>query len=180
MLRKLLATTGMLLAMSIPALAQTGPPAGNAGSTAQPPAQQAVITKQDDSQVRVYRLIGSKVIGPDGREVGKVEDLLLDRDQKMTAIVVGVGGFLGMGSKSVALPANRVDISQAYGDQRVVKIDATKDELAAAPAFKTKETAKAEADEQAARARAQQTGPSTPGGPRPLPATPAAPTGSKP
>lgn len=178
MLRNLLVTTGMLVAMSISALAQTAQPAGNAGSPAPPTQQQSVITQQDDSQVRVYRLIGSKVIGPDGQTVGKVDDLLLDRDQKMTAIVVGVGGFLGMGSKSVALPANRVDVSQAYGDQRVVKIDATKDELAAAPAFKTQETLKAEGDEQAARARAMQNGPATPGAPRPMPAAPA-PSGSK-
>jgi len=170
----------MVLVMSVPALAQTTPPAGNAGSTAQPAQQQSVITKQDESQVRVYRLIGSKAVGPDGQEVGKVEDLLLDRDQKMTAVIVSVGGFLGVGSKSVALPADRVDISQAYGDERVVKIQSTKEELAAAPAFKTKETLKAEADEEAAKARAMQNAPATPGGPRPMPATPTAPTGTKP
>src|SRR5262249_40398062 len=99
MLRNLLVTTGMLLAMSVPTLAQTEHPASNAGSTAQPPQQQAVITQQGDSQVRVYRLIGSKVVGPDGQDVGKVDDLLLDRDQKLTAIIVGVGGFLGVGTK---------------------------------------------------------------------------------
>jgi len=118
-----------------------------------------VIVQQDDSQVRVYRLVGSKVVGPDGQHVGKVDDLLL--------VIVSVGGFLGMGSKSVALPASRVDISQAYGDQRVVKIDATKEELVAAPAFKTREVMKAEADEQAARARSMQNMPSgaVPGAP---------------
>ncbi len=195
MLRNLLATTGMVLVMSVPALAQTTPPAGNAGSTAQPaqestaqpaqgstaqPAQEkSVITKQEESEVRVYRLIGSKVIGPDGQTIGKVDDLLLDRDQKMTAIIVGVGGFLGVGSKDVALPASRVDISQAYGDERVVKVQSTKEELAEAPAFKSKETQKAEAEEQAARARAMQSGPATPGVPRPMPATPTAPSGSK-
>jgi hypothetical protein len=44
------------------------------------PAEQAVITQQDDSQGRVYRLVGSEVVGPDGQTVGKVDDLLLDRD----------------------------------------------------------------------------------------------------
>jgi sporulation protein YlmC with PRC-barrel domain len=72
--------------------------------------------------VRVYRLVGSKVVGPDGQTVGKVEDLLLDRDQKLAGVIVSVGGFLGVGSKSVALPPDRVDISKAYGDERVVKI----------------------------------------------------------
>src|ERR1700676_803077 len=144
MFRYLVVTTGMLLAMSIPALGQTAPPAGSAGPTAQPMQQQAVIAQQDESQVRVYRLIGRKAVGAGGQTVGKVEDLLLDRDQKVVAVIVSVGGFLGMGSKSVALPAGRVDISQAYGDQRVVTIDASKKELIAAPAFKTREAMKAE------------------------------------
>ena len=132
-----------------------------------------MITQQDDSQVRVYRLVGSKVMGPDGLDVGKVDDLLLDRDQKLVGVIVSVGGFLGVGSKSVALPANRVGISQAYGDQRVVKIDATKEELSAAPVFKTREAMTAEADAQAARARSMQTMPSggvAPGAPNMPPA----------
>jgi sporulation protein YlmC with PRC-barrel domain len=172
MLRSLVVTAGFLAA-SLPVLAQTGQ-APSAGSPPRQPAQQqAVITQQDDSQVRVYRLVGSKVLGPDGQDVGKVDDLLLDRDQKLVGVIVSVGGFLGVGSKSVALPANRVDISQAYGDQRVVKIDATKEELSAAPAFKTREAMKAEADEQAARARSMQTMPSggvAPGAPHMPPA----------
>jgi sporulation protein YlmC with PRC-barrel domain len=170
--------TAAFLAASLPVLAQTDQTPSAASPTAQPAQQQAVITQQDDSQVRVYRLVGSKVLGPDGQDVGKVDDLLLDRDQKLVGVIVSVGGFLGVGSKSVALPANRVDISQAYGDQRVVKIDATKEELVAAPAFKTRETMKAEADEQAARARANQTMPPggvAPGIPRIPPAAPPSP-----
>src|SRR5258708_39370400 len=119
----------VFLAASLPVLAQTDQIPSATSTTAQPAQQQAVITKQDDSQVRVYRLVGSKVVGPDGQDVGKVDDLLLDRDQKLVGVIVSVGGFLGVGSKSVALPANPVGISQAYGDQRVVKIDATKQDL---------------------------------------------------
>lgn len=176
MLRYILVTTS-LLALSAPALAQTA--STSPAAPAPPPAEQAVITQQDNSQVRVYRLIGSKVVGADGQTIGKVDDLLLDRDQKLAGVVVSVGGFLGVGAKSVALPPDRVDISQAYGDERVVKIEATKEQLSAAPAFKTRETLKAEADEQAARARSMQSTP--PGSPAssPLaPARPAAPSGS--
>jgi len=170
MLRYLAVTAGFLAA-SLPALAQSGQTPSIGIPTAHPAQQQAVITQQDESQVRVYRLVGSKVLGPDGQDVGKVDDLLLDRDQKLVGVIVSVGGFLGVGSKSVALPANRVDISQAYGDQRVVKIDASKEDLMAAPAFKTREAMKAAADEQAARARAMQTMP--PGAPTSgLPRTP--------
>ena len=178
MLRYFPVMAGFLIA-TLPALAQTGQTPSIGSPTGPPAQQQAVITQQDDSQVRVYRLVGSKVLGPDGQDVGKVDDLLLDRDQKLVGVIVSVGGFLGVGSKSVALPANRVDISQAYGDQRIVKIDATKEELSAAPAFKTREAMKAEADEQAARAKAIQTRPPgivpTPGMP---PAVPSSSAGS--
>ncbi|HKF72288.1 MAG TPA: PRC-barrel domain-containing protein [Stellaceae bacterium] len=172
MVRHFLVTTVFLVA-SVPALAQTSTPTSPVSPAAQP-AQQDVITKQDNSQVRVYRLVGSKVVGPDGQTVGKVDDLLLDRDQKLAGVIVSVGGFLGVGSKSVALPPDRVDISQAYGEERVVKIEATKQELSAAPAFKTLEVQKAEADEKAARARALQNMP--PGSPTPgSPISPLAP-----
>jgi PRC-barrel domain len=173
MLRNLLVTTGMLLAIGAPAFAQTDQSAAAAGAP--------VITQQDESQVRVDRLVGTKAVGPDGQTIGKIDDLLLDRDQKLAGVIVGVGGFLGVGSKWVALPTSRVDISKAYGDERVVKVDATKEELAAAPAFKTRETMKAEAEQQAARARAlqnAQTGPGAPGVPRPMPAAPAPSGGS--
>lgn len=180
MLRYFPVTAGFLIA-SLPALAQTGQTPSVASPAAAPAQQQAVITQQDESQVRVYRLVGSKVLGPDGQDVGKVDDLLLDRDQKLAGVIVSVGGFLGVGSKSVALPADRVDISQAYGDQRVVKIDATKEELAAAPAFRTREAMKAEADEQAARAKSMQNvtpGTALPGAPSMPPAAPSSSSGS--
>src|SRR5258708_21815625 len=119
----------VFLAASLPVLAQTDQIPSAASPTAQPAQQQAVITQQDDSQVRVDRLVGNKVLGPDGQDVGKVDDLLLYRDQKLVGVIVSVGSFLGVGSKSVALPANRADISRAYGDQRILKIDSTKQDL---------------------------------------------------
>ena len=81
MLRYLPVTTGFLIA-SLPVLAQTSQTPNLGSPTAGPAQQQAVITQQDESQVRVYRLVGSKAVGADGQEIGKIDDLLLDRDQK--------------------------------------------------------------------------------------------------
>jgi sporulation protein YlmC with PRC-barrel domain len=36
--------------------------------------------------------------------VGKIDDVLIDKSGKITALIVGVGGFLGVGEKDVALP----------------------------------------------------------------------------
>ncbi len=163
MFRRRLATTAILLAAGTPLWAQTVPPTADAGSQASDVEQAAVIAKQEAAHLRAYRLIGSTALGPDGRAVGKVQDFLIDRDRKIVAVVVGVGGFMGLGEKAVALPASRVDITVAFGEERIVAVNATKDELIAAPAFKSKETLRAEAV--AAKAHAQPPAPPPAGSP---------------
>jgi hypothetical protein len=53
---------------------------------------------------RVPKLVGVGVFGPDDKQVGKIKDVLMDHDGKAQAVVIGVGGFLGMGSKDVGVP----------------------------------------------------------------------------
>jgi hypothetical protein len=43
------------------------------------------------------------VIGPDNAQVGNVNDMLFDKNGKILGLIVGVGGFLGIGEKSVAI-----------------------------------------------------------------------------
>src|SRR5512133_3824625 len=43
--------------------------------------------------------------------VGEVMDVLVDREGKATALIIGVGGFLGAGEKDVAVPFNSVQIT---------------------------------------------------------------------
>jgi hypothetical protein len=48
--------------------------------------------------------MGVDVYGPNNEKVGDIDDVLVDRDGKIQAVVIGVGGFLGMGEKDVAIP----------------------------------------------------------------------------
>jgi sporulation protein YlmC with PRC-barrel domain len=57
---------------------------------------------------RVSKAKGVAVIGQDHTRLGSVEDLLIDRDGKVTAVVIGVGGVLGMGGRNVAVPYGQV------------------------------------------------------------------------
>jgi len=58
-------------------------------------------------------LIGENVENPDGDNIGKVKDLVLDpRTGQVKQVVVGVGGFLGLGQKDVALPWDQLQIRQ--------------------------------------------------------------------
>jgi sporulation protein YlmC with PRC-barrel domain len=68
-------------------------------------------------------------------EIGKVDDVLLDKQGKVSALIVGVGGFLGMGEKDVAVPFAAVK-SEKKNDKFYLTLDETKDSLKAAPGFK--------------------------------------------
>ena len=61
------------------------------------------VTSQDMSQWRAPKLIGVGVYGPDDKQIGKIDDLLVDKNGSAKTIVIGVGGFLGF-KKDVAVP----------------------------------------------------------------------------
>jgi sporulation protein YlmC with PRC-barrel domain len=62
------------------------------------------VTSQEKTQWRAPKLIGVGVYGPDDKQLGKIDDLLVDRNGSAQTIVIGVGGFLGFGKKDVAVP----------------------------------------------------------------------------
>ncbi len=79
-------------------------------------------------------VLGATVYGPDGNNVGEVADLQIGPDKKIDRMIVDVGGFLGMGVHTVALPVDEVKMASVDGEQRIT-VDATKDELKAMPAY---------------------------------------------
>jgi PRC-barrel domain len=75
----------------------------------QPPQAQApsgvnFVTAQEKAQWRAPKLVGVGVYGPDDQQIGKIDDLLMDRNGAAQTVVIGVGGFLGFGKKDVAVP----------------------------------------------------------------------------
>src|SRR3954463_4837577 len=95
---------GTVLATA-PALAQTSPartspPASNApsGMSGQ------FITQQSPGQWRASKLVGVDVHGTDNAKIGDIREVLVNRDGATEAVVIGVGGFLGIGEKDVAVP----------------------------------------------------------------------------
>lgn len=67
------------------------------------------LTYQEGSQLLGSGLMGADVQGSDGESIGTVDDLVLDRDGQIQAVVVGVGGFLGIGAKDVAIMNDRLE-----------------------------------------------------------------------
>ncbi len=139
MLRKHMAACLVASALAVvPALAQTTGPGsaggGGAGGTAGPgPAPQPgaagggtggtaggggvgtpgnFIDRQQPGQVLASRqLMGTTVVGPNNERIGDVNDILLDRNGQAVAIIIGVGGFLGIGEKDVAVSFNQVQFT---------------------------------------------------------------------
>ena len=119
-----------------PATAEAEPPAS-------PPPTEAVIPAQAAGDVRAEKLIGMTVYDTNGDKVGAVKDILFNEQGQATGVVLSVGGVLGLGAKSVGLQWSEVDIQP---DAEVAKVQYNKDQLEAAPDFKTQEAQKAEAD----------------------------------
>ncbi len=62
------------------------------------------VTMQEKTQWRAPKLIGVGVYGPDDKQIGKIDDILMDHNGAAQTVVIGVGGFLGFGKKEVAVP----------------------------------------------------------------------------
>jgi sporulation protein YlmC with PRC-barrel domain len=67
--------------------------------------------------------------------VGKIDDVLIDKSGKITTLIVGVGGFLGMGEKDVALPFAAVK-AEKKDNKWYLTVDETKDSLKSAAGYK--------------------------------------------
>ncbi len=73
-------------------------------------------TQQGSDQWRASKLAGIGIYGPDKKRVGAISDVLLGKDGRAAFIVIGVGGFLGLGEKDVALRFDQV----TFTDQPIV------------------------------------------------------------
>ena len=123
------------------------------------------LEKQEAGQMRADEIIGASVKNPQDENIGKINDLVFDSDGKIVGAVVSVGGFLGMGAKDVGVNWDELQVRSS--DAIVVKW--TKDQLQAAPDFKTQEDIKSERDSAARSAGSPPAGGMGAGG---SPATP--------
>ena len=116
-----------------PALAQTSgqiqhntPAAGaqpNAGAAAGvSPAQAAnvasanYVTQNDPDTWRTSELNGMTVYNERDEEIGTIDDVVIDRSGDVKAVVIGVGGFLGIGQRNVAVPFERLQWQTATAE----------------------------------------------------------------
>ena len=117
--------------------AQAPAPAPQAGTTTNAATGETFLTQQTADEWRATKLVGTTVTGPDNASIGDVNDLVLEGNGTIKAVVIGVGGFLGIGEKNVAVPFKSLVITHAQDSEKIGKISVafTKDQLNSAPTF---------------------------------------------
>jgi hypothetical protein len=96
------------------------------------------VNSQKSDQFLASKFRGTDVIGADDVKIGDVSDILFDKDGKIEAYVIGVGGFLGIGAKDVALAPSAFQVvpgDKTKNESDKLKISMTKDELKQASNF---------------------------------------------
>ncbi len=106
-----LALMGAVL-ISVPATAQTAGSADsartNAAATPAPTGSASPLYEMKAGQWRATKLTGINVYDPGNNKIGDISELIIGRDGRVAAVVVGVGGFLGIGEHNSAIPFDQV------------------------------------------------------------------------
>ncbi len=89
---------------------------------------------QSANEWRVANYVGKPIVNASGEKIGDVSDMLFDRGGKITTVVVGVGGFLGLGAKQVGLPFETITYTEQNGERQIM-VPLTKEALLAAPDY---------------------------------------------
>lgn len=127
---KLFTAVSLFALMAVPAVAQ------DANTRMQAPAAQTAPAAASTADISASELLNESVKNAANETIGDINDILVANDGKVTAVIVGVGGFLGMGEKDVALPFEQLMFAKDANDDLIVSSSATKESLQTAPEYK--------------------------------------------
>jgi sporulation protein YlmC with PRC-barrel domain len=94
-----------------------------------------LMTTMPANGTTVTNYYKQNVYDPSGNKVGDISDLIVEKDGRIAAAMVGVGGFLGINEKNVAIPFDALKASQKNNVWHLT-VNTTKDDLKSAPGFK--------------------------------------------
>jgi PRC-barrel domain len=117
------------VALALPAAAMAQDKAAPTGMTVE------FLAKQQANEHFASELIGANVTNPAGEALGAVNNLMVGPNGELTAAVIGVGGFLGIGEKNVAVSYDALQTTTEDDELKVV-LNTTKAELEAAQDYR--------------------------------------------
>ena len=128
----------LITAGAAAAYAQSPSAAPQPSST--PPAVSSPAAKPMPSQASAdtRKLIGRNIQNAQNETIGEIKSVFIGKDGNVDSVMVGVGGFLGMGEREVRLNLSELNVSQ-NGEK--VTVNLTKDQLKAKPEYKYGDTA---------------------------------------
>jgi sporulation protein YlmC with PRC-barrel domain len=122
--------------MAVPAIAQdTTPAPTNKAPPAATQPDKSADAKMAAGQISASKLLNESVLNQANESIGDINDVILDNSGKVVSVVVGVGGFLGMGEKDVALSFDQLTFATDNDGDLTVTTNATKESLQAAPEY---------------------------------------------
>lgn len=124
---KLFTAASLAILMALPAVAQDAPVRNEPAGAVAAPLKSTDISARD--------LLNESVKNAANETIGDINDVLIAGDGKVAAVIVGVGGFLGMGEKNVALPFDQLMFAKDASDDLLVSTSATKESLQTAPEY---------------------------------------------
>jgi hypothetical protein len=99
------------------------------GTSSEDPGDTPVATTLDSRQAK--GVLGSAVRSVTNEDMGRIIDIVVDRAGTARAAVIDFGGFLGVGSRKVAIDWNAIQ----FGDAKGITLDLTRDQVKAAPQY---------------------------------------------
>ena len=108
-----------------------------APKSAEAPSDSQFLTKQESTDYLASNLIGQSVYNAQDEVIGDINDLVSDESGKFAAVLIGAGGFLGMGEKDVALRFEDLKIARDENNNIKLIANLSKDVLASAPDYET-------------------------------------------
>jgi len=127
----------LVIAIATAAGSPTGqtpaPDEGAYGSTEAPPAEGARL--EPFSHADLFRILGKEVHSPSGQAMGRIVDLLVDETGQPRAAIIDFGGFLGVGTRKIAVDWHTLRFD-AVGTKEVVVAQLDRDQIKAAPEYK--------------------------------------------
>ncbi len=163
MRKELQIATALAALLAAPVLAQNPPPAAPSTGAQQtapmpttphtpPPAPTAAapdstgaagelrfVKAQQAEEMLASTLLGTSVYNGENQLLGEINDILFDADGQLRTVVIGVGGFLGIAERDVAVPWKALGVSRDENQDLMLRLDVSREQLENAPEFESVE-----------------------------------------
>lgn len=96
--------------------------------------QSGNLTMSPDDRL-ASRMIGATIRNANNESIGDINDLVLDQNGRVKAVIAGVGGFLGIGEQRVMLGYDQMQFSKDANGRLVVQSQFTREQLKGLPAW---------------------------------------------